>query len=357
MIDRGLEELLTPALVLDLDKAEANIRAMARRVRTMHVALRPHAKAHKSSELARMQVDAGAIGITVATAREAWAMARGGIEDILVANQIVSPPAIGLVIEAARLATVRVCVDDAENVRALAAAARDASVELGSLVEVDVGLGRGGVRSIEEVAPLAALVRDTTGLRFDGLFGYEGHCASEPDPVVRAAEARRSMDILAAAVRACEGAGLEVSVVSAGSTGTFETTGAVPEVTELQAGSYVLMDSFHAPLVEGFDQALSVLSTVISTHGDLAVLDAGRKSVDESLRPLPAPFPGSVVEFVNEEHVGLRYEAGAPHRVGDRVRLVPGYAPTTVNLFAAYQVVRGERVVDEWPVLARHGDP
>jgi len=355
--DRLLEELLTPALVLDLDRAEANIRLMAERVAGLDVALRPHIKAHKSCELAQMQVQAGAIGVTVATAREALAMARGGIQDVLVANQIVSQPAIALVTEVARIASVRVCVDDADNVHALGAAARESSVELGVLAEIDVGLGRGGVRSIDEVVPLARTIAGTPGLRFDGLFGYEGHCASDPDPVARAAEARRSMGVLATAVHACQAAGLEVAIVSAGATGTFETTGGVPEVTEVQAGSYVLMDAFHAPLVEGFDQAVIVLSTVVSSHGHLAVLDAGRKSIDVSLRPFAAPDPGSVVEFINEEHVGLRYDSAAPLGIGDRVSLVPGYVPTTVNLFGSYQVVRDGRVVDVWPVIARHGDP
>jgi D-serine deaminase-like pyridoxal phosphate-dependent protein len=357
VIGRGLEDLLTPALVLDLDRAQANVRTMAERMAGVDAGLRPHIKAHKSPELARMQIDAGAIGVTVATAREALAMARGGIADVLIANQVVSPAAISILVEAARIATVRVCVDDAGNVQALGDAARAAAVELGVLIEVDVGLGRGGVRSIGDVMPLARLVHGTSDLRFDGLFGYEGHCVSEPDPVLRADEARRSMEVLASAVRECRAGGLDVSIVSAGATGTFEMTGNAPEVTEVQAGSYVFMDTFHAPLVEGFEQSLTVLSTVIGRHGNLAVLDAGRKSVDVSLRPLAGPDPGSVVEFVHEEHVGLRYETEAPHAIGDLVRLVPGYVPTTVNLFGTYHVIRDDRVVAVWPVLARHGDP
>jgi D-serine deaminase-like pyridoxal phosphate-dependent protein len=162
---------------------------------------------------------------------------------------------------------------------------------------------------------------------------------------------------LAAAVEACRAAALPVGIVSAGATGTFEVTGNAPTVTEVQAGSYVLMDHFHAPLVEGFEFAVSVMSSVIGRHGELLVLDAGRKSVDVSLRPLKPPDPSSTLAFIHEEHVGFLYDAAPPHAIGDRMRIVPGYAPTTVNLFGAYHVVEDSRVVDVWPVLARHGSP
>ena len=165
------------------------------------------------------------------------------------------------------------------------------------------------------------------------------------------------MSRLAEAAMACRGAGLEVGVVSAGATGTFEITGAAAGVTEVQAGSYVLMDHFHAPLVDGFGFALAVMSTVIGRHGDLLVLDAGRKAVDTSLRPLEPPDPRATLAFLHEEHAGFRYTGEAPGSVGDRVHIVPGYAPTTVNLFGAYHVVEDGRVADVWPVLARHGDP
>jgi D-serine deaminase-like pyridoxal phosphate-dependent protein len=356
-VGRPLEEIVTPALVLDPGVARRNIATMAERMAALPTSLRPHIKVHKSAELARLQLDAGALGVTTATVAEAVAMAEAGVPDVLVASAVVSPVAIARLAEAAHLARIRVVVDDAGVLAATGRAAVQAGVELGVLVDVDVGLDRGGARSTEEALRLAELATATGGVSFDGLMGYEGHCASEPDAALRAAEAARAMARLAEVAEACRGAGLDVSVISAGATGTFEVTGAAPGVTEVQAGSYVLMDHFHAPLVDGFGFALTVMATVIGRHGDLLVLDAGRKSVETSLRPLEPPDPRAALAFIHEEHVGFRYDGEAPGAVGDRVHIVPGYAPTTVNLFGAYHVVQDGRVADVWPVLARHGDP
>ena len=166
------------------------------------------------------------------------------------------------------------------------------------------------------------------------------------------------MGRLAQVADACRGAGLDVGVVSAGATGTFEVTGAAPGVTEVQAGSYVLMDHFHAPLVDGFGFALTVMATVVSgaTATCSSSTPAARRWRRASARSEP-PDPRATLAFIHEEHAGFRYDGEAPGAVGDRVHIVPGYAPTTVNLFGAYHVVEDGRVVDVWPVLARHGDP
>ena len=314
---------------------------------------------HKCAELARLQLDAGAIGVTTATVAEAVAMAEAGVPDVLVASEVVSPVAIARLAEAARTARIRVAVDDAGVLAATGRAAVGAGVELGVLVDVDVGLDRGGARSTEEALRLAELAAATDGVSFDGLMGYEGHCASEPDAALRARRGARARwrasprSPTRAAARASTS-----SVVSAGATGTFEVTGAAPGVTEVQAGSYVLMDRFHAPLVDGFGFALTVMATVIGRHGDLLVLDAGRKAVDDEPPPARAARPA---RHARVHPRGARRASAttgeAPGAVGDRVHIVPGYAPTTVNLFGAYHVVEDGRVVDVWPVLARHGDP
>lgn len=351
-----MDEITTPALVLDLGVVRGNVATMAERIASLPADLRPHIKAHKCAEVARMQVEAGAIGVTAATVREATAMIEAGIGDVFVANEVVSPPSMVELLAAAERARVCVAVDDLDNLASWGELARGRRLEIGVLVEVDVGLGRGGARSDDAVVELARRAASTAGVRFEGLYGYEGHCASEPDPAIRTSGVNASMERLSAAVGACRGAGLTVDVVSAGATGTFEITGAWPVVTEVQAGSYVLMDGFHAPVVEGFGFALEVVTTVLSRHGGLLVVDAGRKSIDVGLRPI-APPPGAEVAFVNEEHVGLWFAGGAPYSIGDRLRLVPGYAPTTVNLFGSYIVVDADRIVDVWSVLARHGTP
>lgn len=356
LVGRTLDDVPTPALVLDLAAARRNIETMATRMAAMPAGLRPHIKAHKSAELARWQLDAGAIGVTTATVAEAVAMARSGVPDILVANQVVHPASIAWLLSAARDARVRVAVDDAGNLAALGAAAVAGGAELGVLVELDVGLGRGGTRSVADAVALAERAADTPGVTFDGLMGYEGHIASEADVDVRTRGTLQSMGLLAEAVRACRDAGLTVPTVSGGSTGTCAITGNAAELTEVQAGSYVLMDRFHAPLIDGFAFALTVAATVIGRHGDLVIVDAGRKCMEVELRPPLPSDPDATLAFANEEHMGFTYGGPAPG-LGDRVRLVPGYAPTTVNLFGSYLVVEGERIIDVWPVLARHGTP
>jgi D-serine deaminase-like pyridoxal phosphate-dependent protein len=356
-IGRPIEDISTPALVVDLPTARRNIETMASRVADLGTDLRPHIKVHKSAELARLQLDAGACGVTTATVAEAIAMAEVGIPDVLIANEVVEPGALARLAEAARSTRIRVAVDDAEVLAATGRAAVAAGSELGVLVDVDVGLGRAGARSPDEAVRLAVKTAETQGITFDGLMGYEGHCASEPDRAVRFAEAERSMARLAVVADACRDAGLDVTTISAGATGTFEPTGGAKDVTEVQAGSYALMDRFHALLIDGFEFALTVMATVISRHDDLLVLDAGRKAVDVSLRPLESPDPRATLAFIHEEHVGLRYRGSAPGAIGDRMRFVPGYAPTTVNLFGAYHVIEDGQVVDVWRVLARHGAP
>ncbi len=355
-IGKPIQDVLTPALVLDLGAARRNIDTMAERMAVLPAGLRPHIKVHKSADLAKMQIESGALGVTVATVSEAVAMVDAGVTDVLVANQVVSSTSIARLVRAAQRGRVLVAIDDPANLEALAGAAVGAGAELGVLVELDVGLGRGGARSVDSAVELAGIASRTPGIVFQGLMGYEGHCASEPEERIRTHEAMRSMELLATAADRCRDTGLVVSTVSAGATGTFEVTGKARSVTEVQAGSYVLMDRFHEPLVTGFEQAVTVMATVTGRHGDLLVLDAGRKSVDVGLRPLEPSDPRATLAFIHEEHVGLRYEGPAPARIGEHVSFVPGYAPTTVNLFAVYYVVDDGLVVDVWPVLARHGD-
>ena len=198
--------------------------------------------------------------------------------------------------------------------------------------------------------------RTSAGVRLRGLLGYEGHCASEPDRAMRERACRAAMELLLDAAERFRADGLPVDVVSAGATGTYDITGSIEGVTEVQAGSYILMDRFHEPLVSGFGFALTVAATAISVHDDLVVFDAGRKAVGGDFGPPEAPGDRGAFAFLHEEHLGFRYRGGAPYRVGDRVELVPRYAPTTVNLFGAFHVVEGGRVIDRWPVLARHGE-
>lgn len=352
-IGRARSDLITPALVLDLDVARSNIAEMSRRMSSMPARLRPHAKIHKSPQLARMQVDAGAIGVATATVWEAVVMARAGIDDVLVANQVVGKDSIAALAEVAREGHISVAADDARNLDHLSAAARAAGSTIGVLIEIDVGMGRSGARSVDEAVRLAAHASGLPGVDLLGVMGYEGHCMSEPDRQARAAKARAATDYLLSVVEALEAAGLPCRVISAGGTGTYDVTGVNPRVTELQAGSYVFMDAFHGALVPDFAIALTVAATVLSRHGARIVLDAGRKAVGADLAMPRLAAHDATLAFLHEEHAGFDVADDCPLRVGDTVELITGYGPTTVNMYEAYNVVSGGVVVDVWPVPAR----
>jgi 3-hydroxy-D-aspartate aldolase len=327
-------ELVTPALILDLDVARRNIAFMADRMSAMPAELRPHVKVQKSPELARLQVQAGAIGVCTATVWEAILMSRAGIDDVLIANEVGGPAKIAALAAAAKDGRLTVAVDDAANATELSEAARAGGSCLEVLIEVDVGMGRGGVRSAGEAVDLARQVAKLPALRLRGVQGYEGHCMLEPDRAVRIEKARVAMDYLVDVIDQLAAAGFECEVVSAGGTGTYDITGANPRVTEVQAGSYVFMDNFHGNLVPGFERALTVLGTVVIQHGNTIVLDSGRKSIGiDFVAPTMVEYPFYQARYFAEEHALFDVDDRCGLQRGDTVELVPGYAPTTVNLW------------------------
>jgi D-serine deaminase-like pyridoxal phosphate-dependent protein len=354
---RHIDEVPTPALVLDLDVASENARKMADFLVSGPVALRPHVKVHKSPEVAAIQMKFGAIGVSTATVSEAAVMLRSGIPDVLIANQVTGLNKIDTVAELAGDGALTVAVDDGANIQALDRAASRRGTQIGVLVEYDVGMGRSGARTLKELEHLIDEVANASSLRLRGLMGYEGHCMSIPDRQQRTVETRAAMARLdeAAAVVDAEIGGCEI--VSGGGTGTYFVSGAEPPLTETQAGSYIVMDGYHADLVTEFAQALYVSASVISRHGTLAVLDSGRKAVTTDLKPPDVLRDRTSVAFIHEEHMGLSVDRDDQLRVDDRVRLRPGYGPMTINLYDVYHVVQNDIVTHIWPVLARHPGP
>jgi D-serine deaminase-like pyridoxal phosphate-dependent protein len=354
-VGRARDEVTTPALLLDLDVAKRNLEKMAENFRDLPAALRPHIKVHKSPELARLAIEAGAIGVACATAWEAKVMAEAPIEDVLVANQVVHPDKVRAVVETARDHRITVAVDDVRNVEQLSHAAGDAGSELELLIEIDVGMGRCGVRERGEALPLAERIADLPHLRLRGMQGYEGHCMLEPDRDVRLEEAQRANEKLVDAVDFLTERGYPCEVVSAGGTGTWYITGAHPRITEVQAGSYALMDCFHGNLVPGgFEVAMTVLGTVISRQGNTVVLDCGRKSVGiDFVTPPLARYPEAEIRYYAEEHCLADFPGPPPLDLGDRAEVIAGYGPTTVNLYDVFHVVEGGVVSDIWPVRPR----
>jgi D-serine deaminase-like pyridoxal phosphate-dependent protein len=351
-IGKRRNEVITPALILDLPAARRNIEKMAHRLKSMPAKIRPHVKVHKSPELARMQVEAGAIGISTATVWEAVVMVRSGLDSIFIVNTVAGPEKLATIAALARDADVMVAVDEAENAAQVARAARAAGSTVGVLIEVDTGMDRAGVDTGEQAIDLAGKLVDMRGIRLLGVTGYEGHCSLTPETDIRAQRQHKAMTFLTQTAEALRAKGYPCPIVSAGGTATWNLTAADPHVTEIQAGSYVVMDNFHGAMVGDFEKALTVSTTVISRPHDRVIVDAGNKS-------LGAPALSTIIGHDNkgfrfdEEHGVFVALANERLHVGDVVELVPGYAPGTVNWYDAFHVVEGDRVVDIWAVIPR----
>jgi D-serine deaminase-like pyridoxal phosphate-dependent protein len=353
-IGRALSQIPTPALVVDRPTLLRNLATMRDRMAGMTAGLRPHIKVHKCPQLALLQIEYGAIGVACATAWEAVVMAEAGIEDVLVANEVVGAEKLHAICRAARSARLTVAVDDVRNARDLDVAAAAAGVRLEVLIERDIGMQRGGVRDDATGVAIARAIATLPHLTLRGVQGYEGHCMLEPDSAVRQREARAAISLVLGLADALMADGHTVDVVSGGGTGTYDITGANPRVTELQAGSYALMDLFHGNLVPGFERALHVHSTVSVRHGDTVVLDAGRKSVGiDFVQPQLRGYDVEARYFA-EEHALFDFPAGTcPLDLGDRADIIPAYAPTTANLYDVLHVVEDGDVIDIWPIVPR----
>lgn len=351
-IGRKRQELVTPALVLDIDAAQRNIDRMAARIRELPAGIRPHIKVHKNPELARRQMAAGALGLCTATVWEAMVMFEAGIDDLFVVNTIAGPDKIKALAELARDAKVRVAVDDAANAEVLSRAAVAAGATLGVMIEVDTGMDRAGVDDADAALPLARHVLGLPGLRFDGLTGYEGHCSLTPERDLRLEKQRRAMALFTGVADRLVDAGIPVAILSAGGTGTWEWTAAHPRLTEVQAGTYVVMDMFHGHMSPGFEHSLTVQATVISRPPGRLIVDAGNKSMGAGALAAIVGFPYESFRF-DEEHGIFSAPADAALKVGDSISLIPGYSPGTVNWYDAYHIVKDDVVVDIWPVVPR----
>ena len=345
-VPQQLTDLPTPALCVDVDALQVNLRTMASFFRGGPCALRPHVKAHKTPAIARLQAAAGCAGFTCATVGEAEVLARHRFDDLLIANEILDPSKVGRLRALAGRARLTVAIDSA------AGAALLADLPIGALVDVNVGLPRCGVLPENAVDVARAIAR--TRLRLRGVMGYEGHAMGMQEPTARAEAARGAMAILLQVADDLRTAGFEVPVVSAGGTGTYDVTGRIPGVTEVQAGSYALMDTAYARFGLPFVEALRCLTTVLTVQGAIAVLDAGLKTlaVDHGNPELPPDVPARVL-FLCDEHTTLLIEDGFRARPGDRMWLRPSHVDPTVNLHDRLFAIRGEEVMDVWPVEAR----
>jgi D-serine deaminase-like pyridoxal phosphate-dependent protein len=340
-----LSELSTPALCVDLDAFERNLDRMHSFFAARPCNLRPHFKAHKTPAIAHRQAEAGCAGFTTATLGEAELLADEGFDDVLIANEICDPTKRNRLHALAKRIDLKVAVDSAEAVRLIE------GTDVRVLIEINVGMPRCGVAP-EHAADVARAAADA-GLELIGVMGYEGHATVIEDVEERAKVARKSMEVLTGVADELRTLGFDIDIISAGSTLTYDVTGRVPGVTEIQAGSYALMDTeFSKSSV--FEEALRCLCTVLSAQGRIAVLDAGLKTmtIDHGNPKLFDGVPADIL-YLADEHTSLVVREGFDAKPGDRMWLRPSHVDPTVNLHDRLHAFRGDEVVEVWPVAGR----
>lgn len=339
----------TPCLVLDLAAFERNVAWLADTIigrGGKH--WRPHVKAIRAPALARHLIAAGASGVTCATVAEARTMVAAGIDDVLIASNVVAPAALQLLAELNRVATVMAAVDSPDHVRLLADAARVAGVCISVLIEVDVGLRRSGVLPGEAALVLGRLIAADPGLRLRGLMAWEGHTTRIADAQAKAMAIAEAVGRLTQTAQLCARAGLPMDIVSCGGTGTCTVGSGIAGVTELQAGGGVFGDrryraEFHVPL----EQALLLRATVLSRPTPRRIVcDAGWRYLGVHPTPSEAVSLAGVVSIANAaEHLTLDCDRDVPgFAVGTRMDLAVGYSDATVFLHHAIHGLRDGRV-------------
>jgi D-serine deaminase-like pyridoxal phosphate-dependent protein len=357
------DQLDTPALCLDLPALDANIRAVAALCASRGIQWRPHAKGHKSPDIARRLVDAGAIGLTCAKLGEAEVFAAGGIHDLLVANMIVGPRKVERLVALRRKADPIVCLDHLAQAEPIAAAMRAAGLSQRVLIELDLGMSRVGVAPGQPAVDLARQIVALPGLTLAGIMGWEGHLITIEDPAEKTAKISAAIGQLAQTRKLFDAAGLPCPIVSCGGSGSLPITVQQPGITEIQAGGVILMDSFYRRRchIDQFRHALTLLVTVVSRPApDRAVIDAGRKAMNVDIAPsLVMADDGTIreditVERLSAEHGQLRLAPSAQSlAIGDRLTLIPGYSDLTTVLHNQFYVLDGGRLVDVWRLNAR----
>jgi D-serine deaminase-like pyridoxal phosphate-dependent protein len=358
------DEIPTPALLLDLDRFERNLTRLQSHVGRCGKALRPHAKTHRCPEIARRQVAAGALGVACAKLGEAEVMARAGVGGLLITTEVVAPSAVRRLTRlTAEAPDTMVVVDHPDNIRTLAQAAADDGVTLNVLVDVHVGARRTGAEPGEPALALGRLIVEQRGLRLRGLQGYAGHCAHVMGWAARRDASLKAMAPLMETRGRFEQAGLPVELVAGGSTGTHDIDTALDGLTELQAGSYCVMDLDYrriggraGDLLTDFEMALTVVATVVSVAADRAMVDAGLKafSTDKPFPPEAVERPGVTYGFAGDEHGRLAItDPSRPPRLGERIEFFPPHCDPTFNLYDRVWALRDDRVEAVWDIAAR----
>lgn len=359
------DEIRTPSLVVDVDMLDRNIAIMAQWAKTQGVSLRPHAKSHKSPDIARRLARAGALGACCATIAEAEALAAAGIAGLHITSPMATPDMLArLKILLARGADLMVVADDPGNVDQLAVIAKATGRTLPVIVEIDVGIGRTGCVEIEDAVALVKRVGAHPSLAYSGVQAYWGHLQQIMPFDDRKARVAAMAERLGKLVAALKQAGLPPKIVTGGGTGTHWLDAQHGLFTELQPGSFIFLDSCYGtiPLTpEGnpFTVSLFVAAGVVTANRpDRVIVNAGYKALaTDSGKPTPmrGAAQGSTYRFMGDEHGAVEFDASMPApALGSTIELITSHCDPTVNLHSRYMVARGDEIIDEWPVTARY---
>ena len=317
--------------------------------------MRPHSKTNKSPYWAKKQIDQGAIGICCAKLGEAEQMASGGVKEILIPNQIVGKSKIQRLVEVNKISKVMVAVENEDNIEELSEAFENNSLKLGVLIEVNVGMDRCGVE-LDEIAEFTNKISQKKGLSFEGIMGYEGHTVNIDNYEDRVNETTKAMKKLIEAKNLIVESGIDVKIVSASGTGTYNITSKIDGITELQCGSYIFMDGNYLKIFDDFQPALTLMCTVVSRRDNRIVIDCGLKSVsmDQGLPEVVSP-KGIKLVGLSEEHCKCIIETEEENelRVGDKIFLRPMHSDTTINLHDDYFVHRNGLLEESVPIVGR----
>lgn len=348
-----VEQIETPALLVDLDSMESNLLKMSKFFEERRCKVRPHFKNHKVPLLAWKQLNSGAIGITCATLREAEILLRHGVRDVLIANEVAGSTKPDHLAELSRNASVIVAIDSTVSIKDLARAQRNKKSRIEVVVDIDIGLGRCGVPPGQPALDLARSAV-SEGLTVRGVMGYDGHFQAQQPSRERDELVRKGSEALVASAALLDAAEITSSIVSTGGTGTYAVSGDYPGITEIQAGSYLLMDTRYLNLGAKFRRSLTVLSTVISTRGlEHAVLDSGMKTISgERGLPTIKDLSGAEVIDLHAEHaiIAINPQLSPGVETGQKLELWVYYSDATVNLHTRMYGVRHGNVEEVFQI-------
>jgi 3-hydroxy-D-aspartate aldolase len=358
LLQRNAADIQTPALVIDLDAFERNVRKMADHCRENGISLRAHAKTHKCAEIARRQIAAGAVGQCCASLDEAEMLVSAGIGSILVTSPLVTEAAIQRLMKLNATAPGLMAVaDNHQAAQRLAQAALGAGQTLKLLVDIDIGHHRTGIAPGKAACALAAAIAKSPNLEFAGIQGYAGHLMHLADRGERQTRSAGALEQLRLTRDQLHDMGLAPRIITGGGTGSFDIDPAEQILTELQAGSYVFMDRQYNEVwtdAPPFETSLFVLTRVVSAnHPGMATTDAGLKAFStDADAPVISFGPGAAYSFFGDEYGCITLADSVAAQPGDAVACMVPHCDPTVNLYGHYLVVQGGELVDRWPIAS-----